>query len=106
MPTATVRLIGHTGKRRQHPVYNVVEHGGGSYTVCPGTNSVTYMAEVRNKYGVFDRKVVVIKSAWRVSEIMEHVAKHLAEQAQGVQAKCQAWDREFYDHPKSGGESC
>lgn len=41
-------LIGHTGKRRQHPVY-LVNHGGKPYTVTPGTNEVTRVVEARMK---------------------------------------------------------
>lgn len=39
-------LIGHTGKRRQHPVY-MVNHGGKSYTVTPGMQEVTRIIEAR-----------------------------------------------------------
>lgn len=39
-------LIGHTGKRRQHPVY-MVNHGGKSYTVTPGVREVTRIVEAR-----------------------------------------------------------
>lgn len=50
-----VTLIGHAGRRKQHPVY-MVKRGDKTYTVCPGSREVTRMVETRI-HGRISRRV-------------------------------------------------